>query len=1176
MTTLSFPTSPSLNQTYTFGTKTWLWNGTAWQLQTSGAINNLPIGNTIPSTGSFSTLSGANITGGIASITGNIQAGNVSATFLEGTLSTAEQPSITSVGNLTSLSVVGDTIAGNIIPSANVAYSLGNATNQWASVYVGANTLYINSVPVTVDGNTLQVAGANVVTTPGSTLSEISNGNSYANISDPDGNLVVNINGPQWIFDDNGSLNLPGGGPYGSGFIQTANSYPTTLAYGSAGHGGPEWDWTTADSPDNAFGNSSILRNTMYLNGDGLYVGINANGNTDVFSGNLTFDSFGTLTAPGDIIGDNLIANTINSPLINFTSTNTPSDAVARAIGPVLQIAGNITTNQNTLELGLDGGDTFLSANTNIGLSTGIGGTNYYWQFGNTGQLTLPNTAYVDTGIATLLTTQDFSISAGDPQQVWNFSQAGNLTFPDGSIIDNGQWSSNNGIVLQTHDTDFNLQSSVTAGASGQASIHSQNDSGSIQLTVTTDSHNNNITIVNNSNTWTFDNVGNLTLPGNTSSINYANGSPYGGSGGSYGNANVAAYLPTYSGNIGGGNIGVSGAINATGEITSFANIVVSPGGYFQGDGSQLTNLPVQPGTYGNSNVTTFLADFGSNSISTSGNITVGGNVTTAGQLSATGNVSGGNLAITNNAVIIGNLQVRGNVTFINSNAIVTNDLFIELANNQSTYANINNAGLAVGPSGSALTYWQYNTGANAWTTNVNISATSNVIGANILTAGQVSATANITGGNIFTSGIVSSTGNITGNYYIGNGSQLTGITNINNGTSNIIIATANGAITGSVDGISTLYLGANTVAIGSSAGNTGQGANAIAIGYQTGNTNQGIESIALGFYAGWSNQGGNAIGIGRGAGQTTQGIYGVAIGGASGVTNQGNYAVAVGGSAGFSNQGANTVAIGLNAGSYNQGVNSVAIGNFAGHANAAANSIVINASGNVLDSTNAGFYVSPVRNDTGNVTQPIYYNSSTNELTYGGSRIEGEPHTPPVLTNFTAVNQGSATFTQRSGYISMFTSGTSGDNMRMLVQTCPSVSTTWSAILKANFTDYYAGYNRCGIVLYDTVSGKAKTFGSVSSNGNYVNLEYWNSPTSFNVAPYSGLVINLTPQWFKIACDGTNFTCYISGDGYQWVGIYTDAVGNFVTPNRVGFYIESVYSSGIGCSAGIVSWSVG
>jgi hypothetical protein len=56
------------------------------------------------------------------------------------------------------------------------------------------------------------------------------------------------------------------------------------------------------------------------------------------------------------------------------------------------------------------------------------------------------------------------------------------------------------------------------------------------------------------------------------------------------------------------------------------------------------------------------------------------------------------------------------------------------------------------------------------------VGGSGNVSGTNLLTGGQVSATGNVTGGNIRTGGQVSATGNITGNYFLGNGSQLTGI----------------------------------------------------------------------------------------------------------------------------------------------------------------------------------------------------------------------------------------------------------------------------------------------------------------------------------------------------------------------------------------------------------------
>jgi hypothetical protein len=54
---LDFPASPNLNDTYSFNNKTWVWNGSAWELQSTGAINGIPIGNVTPSTGTFTTVS---------------------------------------------------------------------------------------------------------------------------------------------------------------------------------------------------------------------------------------------------------------------------------------------------------------------------------------------------------------------------------------------------------------------------------------------------------------------------------------------------------------------------------------------------------------------------------------------------------------------------------------------------------------------------------------------------------------------------------------------------------------------------------------------------------------------------------------------------------------------------------------------------------------------------------------------------------------------------------------------------------------------------------------------------------------------------------------------------------------------------------------------------------------
>lgn len=76
--------------------------------------------------------------------------------------------------------------------------------------------------------------------------------------------------------------------------------------------------------------------------------------------------------------------------------------------------------------------------------------------------------------------------------------------------------------------------------------------------------------------------AGNLSITANvitgnilTDGYYYANGVAFTGSGGNYGNANVAAYLPTYTGNLAGGNISVSTNASVTGNISG--NVLFTP-----------------------------------------------------------------------------------------------------------------------------------------------------------------------------------------------------------------------------------------------------------------------------------------------------------------------------------------------------------------------------------------------------------------------------------------------------------------------------------------------------------------------------------------------------------------------------------------------------------------------
>lgn len=302
----------------------------------------------------------------------------------------------------------------------------------------------------------------------------------------------------------------------------------------------------------------------------------------------------------------------------------------------------------------------------------------------------------------------------------------------------------------------------------------------------------------------------------------------------------------------------VSGIVSATGNIT---------GSYFLGNGSQLTGLPQ---SYANSNVISLLSAFGSNTISTTGTVTAGnvtgGNLLTNNIISATGNIttSGffigdfiGNIVanITNipgpgGAVVFnngaGNAAATAGLVFDNSGPNVLTVLgSYSATGNIIATGNISGGNLSVTNIVGTLSTSAQNNITSVGTLS-SLSVTANVTGGNLRTGGQVSATGNVSGGNVLvtndvqvggnvsatthtgtsvsvtgnviggnirTGGIITATGNITGNYIFGNGSQLTGIdaTSIQNGNSNVRIASSNGNVTVNVTGVSPLAIFANT-----------------------------------------------------------------------------------------------------------------------------------------------------------------------------------------------------------------------------------------------------------------------------------------------------------------------------------------------------------------------------
>ncbi|WP_353479802.1 hypothetical protein [Haliscomenobacter sp.] len=291
---------------------------------------------------------------------------------------------------------------------------------------------------------------------------------------------------------------------------------------------------------------------------------------------------------------------------------------------------------------------------------------------------------------------------------------------------------------------------------------------------------------------------------------------------------NVASFtgaVVSVSGNITGGNVVTGGLISATGNVSSGASINtvnLSVSGNVLGNLLPSADITYNLGSPTQRWNTLYLAgntiELGTQSISATatgvslgtGDL-IGGNVTTTGLISATGNITGGNIR-------------TGGLISATGNVIANNGMFTTIVNVAS------HTGAVVSVSG------------NVTSGNVNadglVSATGNVTANNGMfttivntashTGGLVSVTGNITANNgMFTTivntashtgAVVSVSGNVTGNYFVGNGSLLTGISggggggaNIANGTSNITIASSGGNATVNIGGTANVAVFATT-----------------------------------------------------------------------------------------------------------------------------------------------------------------------------------------------------------------------------------------------------------------------------------------------------------------------------------------------------------------------------
>jgi hypothetical protein len=413
-----------------------------------------------------------------------------------------------------------------------------------------------------------------------------------------DGNLQIWANSGgnteySWTFDTTGNLTTPsnlviGPGPGSGSSIFQYNEGLQILGEGA--NSVVQLGWTANTSaPD------SVTTIAMNYPGGGEGNVLIAVGNNATTVNYWLFDNTGNLRLPGNTFAVNY-ANGTQVPLggggglplsngnsiINIASVD--GNITLDANGNIFTFGtdGNLTTPSNLVigptGLGSGTGFTQLDAPLLLGSSEANGGMSLVWYENPTGP---GNVVQVGLNSSTPGSMTVTTGNLANTSYVWDFDNEGNLTLPSGgNLIVSG--------------------SIVSSGASPAPTLSGFSSVSALQFT----NGNSNVTVNANSNLWTFDSTGNLTLPGNTFAVNYANGTqvPVGVTqditsngamsimtyDGNLKYVNYATVEPS-TGNIAGGNISTTGVVTANTANITTGNITTINSGLLQNGNSNIT-----------------------------------------------------------------------------------------------------------------------------------------------------------------------------------------------------------------------------------------------------------------------------------------------------------------------------------------------------------------------------------------------------------------------------------------------------------------------------------------------------------------------------------------------------------------------------------------------------------
>ena len=448
---------------------------------TANITGNLTAGNFIAGTGSGGNLSGANvISANTFTATGNITAGNANlgnattanyfignfygtanSATTAGTVTTAAQPNITSVGTLSGLTSTGTV---NLTGASNVA--LGPVAN--VHITGGSNGQYLaTDGSGTLSWSTISVSS-----------SSISNGNSNVNIPAANGNvnisavgnanvLIVTGTGVNVAGTANFTGNLTAGnfiaGSGSGGNLSGANNISANTFTGTL---------TTAAQPNiTSVGTLTSLAVTGNITSGNANLGNALTANFFIGSGaNLTSIPAGNISGQ---VANALVAGTVyTNAQPNITSVGTLTSA---------NVTGNIVSNANVvtdLIVGRTSGITITATGTNQNINLTPTGTGTV----NVGNFIISNvqTPVADFDAATKKYVDDVaqglnihdSVQAATPTTLASIT-SGTITYNNGSsgvganLTTTGSFNLIDGVNVQTSGTRILVKNEANAVHNG-------------------------------------------------------------------------------------------------------------------------------------------------------------------------------------------------------------------------------------------------------------------------------------------------------------------------------------------------------------------------------------------------------------------------------------------------------------------------------------------------------------------------------------------------------------------------------------------------------------------------------------------------------------------------------------------------------------------------------------